>query len=418
MADNEYCQLVSILIPKYVKGQCTKSEGGLLGEHCAVCQECRTRLARAFEEAKAASEREEPIVSHAQKLELSKKEIMFLSRPQSLKLSQKSDIRNKSKKKEDSITRKTVPDKAVYTNPERDFAIDWKDRVLESRMREITGIHSRDIMYRDVKDIIQLYLSSKGGDKIGDISALGSLTKLEYLDLSDNKISDISALGNLINLKILDLSGNQISDISVLNSLNKLNYLDLTDNQITDFSQIEHLNIPRVFMEFAKGQSANGGTAGKAPLPDYVIEWKDSVLESRMREITGIHSRDIKYSDVKNITQLYLSSKGGDKISDISALSIMEKLEYLDLVNNEISDISALSNMANLKILDLTNNQINDISVLNSLTNLRVLSLKWNEINDISALKSLKNLTYLNLQSNQIKDYSPIEPLNIQNLII
>ena len=198
---------------------------------------------------------------------------------------------------------------------------------------------------------------------------------------------------------------------------------------------------------------------------DNAIEWNDAALEAKMREITGIYSGDIMYSDVKDITELDLSNPDGssydnDKIKDISALSSLKNLKSLNLGGNQISDISDLRNLTNLTKLKLYENQISDISAIGnltnltelrmgsnqisnisaigSLTNLTCLALNENRIKDISALRNLTNLTYLWLYSNQINDisalsnltnltmlgisdnpindYSPIEDLNIENL--
>ena len=193
MSESEYCELVDILIPKFIIGQCTNSEGALLGEHCVGCLECRAKLARAFKDS--------PTITG---------EVLFLSRSKNLKLYQKSDSKGKLQE----------------ANTERDYVIAWKDRVLKARMREITSIYTREIMYSDVKNITELNLSGNGHEKIRDISALCSLPNLEYLNLDSNQIGDISVLCSLPNLKYLDLSSNQIRDISVLGSLSKLKDLD------------------------------------------------------------------------------------------------------------------------------------------------------------------------------------------------
>ncbi len=53
---------------------------------------------------------------------------------------------------------------------------------------------------------------------------------------------------------------------------------------------------------------------------------------------------------------------------------------------NQISDISPLSNLTNLQWLNLESNQITDIGPLSGLTNLRDLYLRHNQISDISPL--------------------------------
>lgn len=82
---------------------------------------------------------------------------------------------------------------------------------------------STDIVVKKIKD---------------EVSALGSLTNLQELYLTDNNISDISALSGLTNLRQLSLYDNKISDISALSGLTNLLLLGLDGNPITDYSPV------------------------------------------------------------------------------------------------------------------------------------------------------------------------------------
>ena len=65
------------------------------------------------------------------------------------------------------------------------------------------------------------------------------------------------------------------------------------------------------------------------------------------------------------------------------------------LWENAISDVSALSGMTNLTYLDIDQNTISSISPLAGLNKLEYLSLNSNLISDISPLANLTNLTEL-----------------------
>ena len=156
---------------------------------------------------------------------------------------------------------------------------------------------------------------------------------------------------------------------------------------------------------------------------DYAIDWKDAALEAKMREITGISSGDIMYSDVKDITMLDLANWHVEtddvKIKDISALSSLTNLEMMFLNNNSISDISALGSLTNLTYLSMRDNQISDISALSGLTNLEELYLSDNQISNISVLDSLMKLKKLELDNNQISDISALGSLaNLTDLVL
>ena len=72
----------------------------------------------------------------------------------------------------------------------------------------------------------------------------------------------------------------------------------------------------------------------------------------------------------------------------------------LTLSRNQITDVSALSGLTRLTYLDLHTNQITDVRALSGLTNLTELNLRDNEITDVSPLVGLTNLMTLNLTGN------------------
>ena len=173
---------------------------------------------------------------------------------------------------------------------------------------------------------------------------------------------------------------------------------------------------------------------------DFAIDWKDPALEAKMRVATGIESGDIMYSDVEDITVLYLDNDleseipdsekisdisalknlknlkmllaANNKIQDISPLSEMENLAQLDIAVNQVSDISPLKNLTNLTILDIGNNPVEDFSVLSEMTNLKCLYMPEVGISDLSVLSGLTGLEELYLEGNKIKDISVLQKLD------
>ena len=151
--------------------------------------------------------------------------------------------------------------------------------------------------------------------------------------------------------------------------------------------------------------------ADRAPGLNVVIP--DPNLELAIREAIGKAHAPIYVKDLEGLTELNAQEKGivditgleyctnlevlnlggHNKITDISPLSQLVNLEWLNLEFNEITDISPLSKLVNLKVLDLggrslnvRHNWITDISPLSQLVNLKVLDLAWNEITDIAPL--------------------------------
>lgn len=106
----------------------------------------------------------------------------------------------------------------------------------------------------------------------------------------------------------------------------------------------------------------------------------------------------------------------GKKIEGI--LERMRKIENLNMIflmNNKISNLNFLSNIGNINKynnINMEENQISDISILKKATKLKRLDLSDNRITDVTSLEKLDKLTfYLDLRDNCIINYKPIKPL-------
>jgi len=370
---NDVCTKVSDLIPLYVSGKCTEEERTAVEQHCSVCPDCKSLLTQKKEQFYKEIPKEKFRLPDSQnqkgrRLHDNKPdERPIVSDPEPA-FSSESGKRRASENS--GKIKKAVPFVLLLIAavafaiaglflqiPEKDFAIDWKDTVLEAKMRSVTGISSGEIMYSDVSSISQLDLSSKPGEeKIHDISALSCLNGLTSLDLSGNQIQDISPLKEITKLESLRLRDNKISDISALSKLTDIVFLSLYENQISDISPLKNMS---------------------------------------------------------NLTELYL---GSNRISDITVLQGLVNLEVLYLGDNQISSIQPLSNLTKLTELHLDHNQITDVSSLGSLTSLTELYLNSNQIRDISSLCNLKNLKILYLSQNDLTDYSAIDDLKLNTL--
>ena len=96
------------------------------------------------------------------------------------------------------------------------------------------------------------------------------------------------------------------------------------------------------------------------------------------------------------------TSSGGNKITDISWVSSLNRLTYLNFVHNDIRDLKPIKNLSRLEELNLGDNPnlINaDLEYISGLTGLKKLYLyQLPNLTDVSALSSLKNLIFLNFR--------------------
>jgi Leucine-rich repeat (LRR) protein len=108
-----------------------------------------------------------------------------------------------------------------------------------------------------------------------------------------------------------------------------------------------------------------------------------------------------------NLKKLILAGDFGNnwKINNISNLSFLKKLLYVDLKRNNIDNISPLKELKELQSLDLSwNNNIQEISVIKDFKVLKALGLAFNKITEFTLdfLDSLPNLQELYLHNNPI----------------
>lgn len=98
-------------------------------------------------------------------------------------------------------------------------------------------------------------------------------------------------------------------------------------------------------------------------------------------------------------------------ISDLSPVTRLEKLEYLNLSNNNITSIKGLNELHNLKQVHLNNNEILEVEPLNNLTQLNELNLSNNKIEQVDFLSELPAIETLDLHNNLIRDLTPIKSI-------
>lgn len=153
-------------------------------------------------------------------------------------------------------------------------------------------------------------------------------------------------------------------------------------------------------------------------LPRENVQFEDPTLEVRVRHALNIPTGLLSDSDLLNLDTLRKFIFTGEDIYSLSGIEQCSNIEFLSMSHENISDISPLSTLYKLKMLLFVQTwDINDISALTKLTNLEYLDIKCNNVRDISPLVGLTNLKYLNILQNPVEDYSPLSNLiNLKEL--
>ncbi len=219
----------------------------------------------------------------------------------------------------------------------------------------------------------------------GAMAYIGTLSKLETLNLSSCGLSNISALAGNTALVTLDLSENSVSDLSPLNGLDALTDLNLHSNAITSLEGLHGLKA-LVTLDISENNIKD-----LSPLEDCVK------LETLHAYGNNISTVDVLASMPK-LSTLTLSR---NSISDISVLSGCSALTHLEVAENGLTSVDVIAELDALTYLDASYNAITALPVLKDTAPLGQINVAYNQIEDISVLAGLISLYYVNVDYNE-----------------
>jgi Leucine-rich repeat (LRR) protein len=295
--------------------------------------------------------------------------------------------------------------------------IKFKDRNLETSIRNIIEKPTGDILYSDVKNIKTLELATVLG--ISNLSGMEYFTNLIYLDLGKNNdandISDLSPLKGLKNLQQLYLNFNKISDLSPLSGLTNLRTLEAGGNKIVNIAPLKTLtNLKALYLGIAYNDGGNA-IQDLSPISGLV----------NLTEL-GLYGNNV----VKNIevisgmTRMLRLNVRGVPVSNLNFVKGMTNLQMLDVggSKNRVTSLEPIRQLTNLKELGLDGNRISNLKPIEGLTNLKTLCFAGNMVTSLESLKMFPNLTTLKVGTgcaggNPITNYSMIGSLkNLEHL--
>jgi Leucine-rich repeat (LRR) protein len=95
------------------------------------------------------------------------------------------------------------------------------------------------------------------------------------------------------------------------------------------------------------------------------------------------------------------------------SLQMTNRLEQLDISNNDISQIIYLQNCLNLRVLNASNNRLNVLSNLCwVIGSIQRLNLSYNAIESLDGIEKLAQLERIDLSYNKITDLSEVQSLS------
>lgn len=270
-----------------------------------------------------------------------------------------------------------------------DMVIAFSDEQLQSYVKKVTGVSSREITYGDVKNITEI--ENCVFDSINSLKYFSSLKKLYVEVENDTNLDGLKYCRELENLAVF---GDNLEDISAVGTLNKLVTLEIQDADSYSYDSMNPYG--RCYLGNGENDISNIDSLGNLRNLTYLC-------------ISGDGITDI--SALGDLTNLTILGVSGDGITDINALENLTNLYCLCVYGDNITDISVLGNLTNLNQMKIFGDGIVDISVLGNLSNLDYLEISGDSITDISALGNLTQLSFLGLYCDNITDMSALEKI-------
>ncbi|KAI6064255.1 Leucine-rich repeat-containing protein 40 [Aix galericulata] len=231
---------------------------------------------------------------------------------------------------------------------------------LPSALGQLENLQKLDVSHNKLKSIPEelmqlshlksLLLQHNELSNLPD--GFGQLVNLEELDLSNNHLTDIpTSFALLINLVRLNLACNQLknlpADISAMKSLRQLdctkNYLETVPAELASMASLEQL-----YLRKNKLRS----------LPELPSCKLLKELHAGENQIEILNAENLKHLNSLSVLELR-----DNKIKSVpDEITLLQKLERLDLANNDISRLPyTLGNLPQLKFLALEGNPLRTI---------------------------------------------------------
>ncbi|KAG7362235.1 leucine rich repeat LRR-containing protein [Nitzschia inconspicua] len=305
--------------------------------------------------------------------------------------------------------------------------LDWTKMGVGNNTNDSPDDHQLPIRYpHDViewtSDDIEVYSVGTAGQKItllGDDFADPSKTnpELQTLVLRSHLIKDMAGLGTLTKLQLLELYDNMVPALdeeSLKGCGPSLQTLDMSYNAIRDMSPVRFCatdalsnNINSNLTELYLANNKLKEIAGLSGL----VQLKKLDLGANRIRVMNPH----ELGGLINLEELWI---GKNKIEVIQGLEKLTKLRRLDVQSNRLTKIENLETQTKtLEELYLAHNGIDDEGASQAsglaqiFPNLTVLDLSRNQLTTTAPFAHLTALEELWLSGNEMQDFDAVVPL-------
>ncbi len=225
------------------------------------------------------------------------------------------------------------------------------------------------------------------GTTVSSVSELSSASGLVYLDLSGNAIGDISPLSSMSVLETLDLSNNAVTDLSPLSGLPQLSSVYLSHNVITSMAPLGTCaNLTHISLGYNKIDAVTA--------VDQLSNLTELNLNNNALTDIGVLSSN---------SSLQILDLSNNALTDISGLSSISTLTELNVAHNQIATLPEFPDGVGIVRLNAQHNQLTDVSALSHLTKLNYINMDYNEnLDNINALLDCPDLVQVDIYGTKV----------------
>lgn len=293
-------------------------------------------------------------------------------------------------------------------------------------------------------------LDVSGNASISSISPLEKISSLSYLNIAGTKVSDLQPIANLFDMETLILSSTAVDNLNPLSALSRLKEIDFSKCKVTSIEPLLKLPEMKSIIMDSTGVADAGSLSrmkrleeiyadgvNSVPLhvnrildslPDVLIIYRTKYLEDWWNKLPtewkAIFSSKEKVDEQPDRIQLHkvsyirrLSLQGAENLSGVVPLTVLTRLEELNISNQQINDLTPLSYISRLKVLDFSNTPVSDISFIVSHKSLKELNCANSPVSDLSPISGLQSLIKLNISGTQVTKLDPVAMCsNLQEL--
>ncbi|MFA5418840.1 MAG: leucine-rich repeat domain-containing protein [Bacteroidales bacterium] len=246
-----------------------------------------------------------------------------------------------------------------------------------------------------------------------DYHGISGLSALSDLNLSNSAIKDLGDLTTLSNLKSLNIDSTEVNSLVPIATLTGLSVLQANSTRINSLEAL--MNIPDLKTVYCDNSDITMEKANtfmdKKPgcLVIYnsqnLVNWWSSLDDSW--KTIFIQTYQLTEPLTKEqlhllIDQQEISLAHNPDIQNIEPLSMLHRLEKIDLSHTSITDISPLAGLNNLEMLNLSTTPVESLESLSGLQNLIDVDITKTAISNLMPLAMSQDLSKIYCDDSQV----------------